>query len=189
MRFTCFCRRNKWFLNEIIGCTWQHERYVKTTHSYGLICSILTCNTQPHRNYVRVSNGNKMYCSMLHLLSHWQCYTQESGLLHSFVGVSLGLHARVIGDSAGYTDTWLLRHISHHIHHLLRHRISAYVMRSHDDVMRSKGCGDLLIDLRFFLLLALRSRFHLHCWKAKKKMVISVCGLNQCKKNIANRKK
>ena len=58
--------------------------------------------------YVRVSNGNKMYCSMLHLLSHWQCYnTWGSGLLHLCIGVSLGLHARVIGTSAGYT-LWYL---------------------------------------------------------------------------------
>ena len=103
-----------------------------------------------------VSNGNKMYCSMLHLFSHWQCYTRGSGLLHLCIGVSSGLHARVVGASADYTLISYCYVIFHTI------SMTCYVMRSQDDVMRSKGCGNLLIDLRFFPLLASRFRFHSH---------------------------
>ena len=136
-----------------------------------------------------VSNGNKVYCSVLHLLSHWQCYSRGSGPLHLCLGVSLGLHARVIGTSAGYTLISYCYVIFHTI------SMTCYVMRSQDDVMRSqddvmssKGCGNLLIDLRFFLLPALRSQIHVHCWEAKTTIVISVCGLTQCEKNIVMEK-
>ena len=150
MRFTYFCRRNKWFLTEIVGCTWQQRRYVKTTHHYGLIYGILACySTSPELRHV--SNGNKMYCSMLHLLSHWQCYTRRSSLLHLCIGVSLGLHARVIGASADYTLISYCYVIFRTIFITCYVTELRYVMRSQDDVMRSKGCGNLLIGLPFLL--------------------------------------